>query len=1267
MALSDTIRKFADKLGVPSFSGTPFATGEVEAPKQLTTELGGSGTNNFGGFLRGEDFNPEMDSLTAIRNLDIMRRSDAQVNAALQVVTLPIRSADKSIDAGSDDEADEEVAKFLEWNLFGGESIVWDDFLRQALLMLAFGHYIFEKVWDLKGDGKYAGRLYLRKLAPRPPKTIWQWFTDESGELISIKQLAVKAGTYQFLDIPASKLVVFVHDKEGDNYAGKSILRSAYPHWKIKSNLYVVDAIRAVRFGAGIPRAKLQKGYAPNIREKENLVATLSGMSSNQFSYIIQPENVDIDILVPQGAQGGATILPTIEHHNQQITRNVMATFLDMGGRDMGGSNALGSSAMDFFANAVQSIAGLIEDVLNKQVIRSLVDANFDINKLHGYPTFRFSGIKQDDLKAVSEIVTALAGAGMTFSDLETQNTFRNRLGLPEVTEEEVAAAAPPVPDGGVGGPADPSSGPSASGPGGTPRTPPTNQNPQGMRPAIGPSGKQIAKASNAIDRTATARAGGPGQKGAVAVSSSAVTRRPVATSTKTTTASSGDADEEGHTLTEASRTTSSRSAAASTTDPETIALSGTLVEGAFWRTPTELESRVLDLNEMPRKLDTARDVLLATLEDIREEQILRIAEVVSRLPVGATLPKAPLVGKLTSDVWKIVESIFNYGHDSVEKELQRQGAEAAAGPVRELVFADSTDMPFPVELSPYPEPEGDVIASAPVVRIDLSKLVATQASLTQRRVLPQGMDTSYPIIVNSDGVYRIFDGHHRLAGAKANGAKFAKCRVVAMNEMALAAPKTRERALPHLEAGIKLRVQTASEKLVSKAVHEALRLKRSGWSEEEIEDALKMNLGELSKGDIKRLATMSINEAFSIGRTTAAEGNAAAIGSATLSALMDSATCPVCRNLDGKKFKIGTDEYEEHLPPLQGCRGRDHCRCVYVYVFAGAAMAEIAFGGRGSGWFRHAGHVSGSQGGRAPSEAPLEQSKKDLIASMHGEGKSTYQIAKTLGMHYSHVKLYTSKLGKKEPAGGDSLTPSLPEPTKVTRLTRSIDDSQFRGMKTLTRRHRERGDLKDDEIKRIVTETCNEMGFDSKRVNFSSSYEFEVAGARLKSAGTYNPRTGQITLREGSLKFERGLRSILSHEIQHDRFEQFHRQAARETNGPARKAWNDFTSRGEAAIASDDGVTTYSQKYWTQHHSARGRETWTSPPDVSRPGYQYSSRHFYSAVNETLSEMASLAHMPHLQIRPASESFQKLKQAVDHHYATKVAERRARKEESNQ
>jgi len=829
------VRALADRLGKPSFAGTPFPDGEVSKDIQLTGELGGTGTFNFGGFIRGEDFNPQMDAQTAIKNLDEMRRSDSQVHAALEVVKQPIRTADYELDPSDPDDPEaKEVADFVKWCLFEGMTTTWDDVIRQALLELDFGFMLFEKVWTVAEDGPYAGHIILSKLAARPPRTIWQWFTDEDGGLISIKQLAVKAGTYQFLDVPVSKLVRFTFQQEGDNFTGISMLRSAYPHWLIKKQLYLIDAIRATRFGVGIPRAKLKAGYKPTEDDRNAIALMLQGLSSHQHAYLIEPEQMEVDILMPQGVQGGAQLLPSIQHQNEQITRNILAQFLDMGGRSQGGSRALGSSAMDFFLNAIESIADQICDVLNKQLIKDLVDMNFDVAK---YPTLRPVGIHETDVSSLAAAAGALAGAGLLTPDKKTENTFRQMLNLPEVSEELLegvqpgapgqsgmqmpvgipgipgqpprpgqttgqpgkAAPAPPAPatalrpgqantmvtgptkavstatgpslavkaqnvqraelaDGETFQPLAPMTVPAATtvpiaastlamSPVDVDQTPNAPrfiapQKPEYVTPAEGvsgrpmvveppqhqpptshdPRGQDMASTNwtNELPARSTVYQTEPARTTIATVTPavsnvrapmsarSAISNIIPATATittqphhqahmaRSTTVSSGDGGElEGHSWSEAALPPNFKPHAAASPDQRmggTPSIRGTaphthptgpvaftsraksnLDSSTLWRDPSPLELRVLELREIPRRLDTERNALRNTLLAVREEQILRLASAVAHARSGDPI-KPPLVGKMASDIEKVMKSTFEYGHAQVLTELRKQG-----------------------------------------------------------------------------------------------------------------------------------------------------------------------------------------------------------------------------------------------------------------------------------------------------------------------------------------------------------------------------------------------------------------------------------------------------------------------------------------------------------------------------------------------------------------------------------------------------------------
>jgi len=48
----------------------------------------------------------------------------------------------------------------------------------------------------------------------------------------------------------------------------------------------------------------------------------------------------------------------------------------------------------------------------------------------------------------------------------------------------------------------------------------------------------------------------------------------------------------------------------------------------------------------------------------------------------------------------------------------------------------------------------------------------------------------------------------------------------------------------------------------------------------------------------------------------------------AEYSVILDGATCPLCKDLDGNVYEVGRDNYYRYMPPQHG-----RCRCIYVYV----------------------------------------------------------------------------------------------------------------------------------------------------------------------------------------------------------------------------------------------------------------------------------------------------------------------------------------------
>ncbi len=392
-----------------------------------TKEIGDSGTRMTKGII-GDDYNANLQGAQAIKVYDEMRKSDGTVRAAMLVTSLPVRRAKWFVDPASQETEDKDVAQFVSNALFEWLDRSWDDVVREALLMLPFGVMLFEKVYGIK---EHDGKTYvsIEKLAPRLPKSIQQW--ELSDGTFGVQQIMQLGG---IAEIPGSKLLIFVNEREGDNWWGTSMLRAAYRHWYHKDKFYKIDAVAFERQGLGVPMITMPDAYTES--DERKAITSASNLRAAESGYLILPPGYKAEFM-NMGSSTTRDPQNSINHHNKEILQSVLAQFLELGQTSSGGgSRALSEDQSDLFLKAMESIATNIISVINKDLIPELVDMNFD--GITMYPKLAFSGISRIDAKALSEAFTSLVASKGIKVHEKDQAFFRAVLGLPELTQEEL-------------------------------------------------------------------------------------------------------------------------------------------------------------------------------------------------------------------------------------------------------------------------------------------------------------------------------------------------------------------------------------------------------------------------------------------------------------------------------------------------------------------------------------------------------------------------------------------------------------------------------------------------------------------------------------------------------------------------------------------------------------------------------------------------------------------------------------------------------------
>lgn len=378
--------------------------------------------------------NPDLQHPFSIDVFDKMRREDPQVKSVLRAVTLPIMRTEWVIDgAGCRPEVVAHVAADLGLPIKGAPASApertkgrfsFKEFLRLALLELVYGHSFFEQVYDQSSSG-----THLAKLAWRPPRTISEIEVAPDGGLVSITQFG-RAGSTS-VTIPVDRLVAFVNEREGANWLGESLLRSAYKMWLLKDRVLRIQALTAERNGLGLP--VLTAGEAPEDlddpvawqeAELERLLNIAKDARAGEAAGAALSHGSQMQFLGVTGKLPDTD--KPIRYYDEQIARAVLAHFLNLGTET--GSWALGSTFANFFTDSLNAVAQHIADVVNQHVIEDLVDMNW--GESEPAPRLVPAAIGEQQ-QITAEAIRALIDSGAITPDSALEAWIRERFGAP--------------------------------------------------------------------------------------------------------------------------------------------------------------------------------------------------------------------------------------------------------------------------------------------------------------------------------------------------------------------------------------------------------------------------------------------------------------------------------------------------------------------------------------------------------------------------------------------------------------------------------------------------------------------------------------------------------------------------------------------------------------------------------------------------------------------------------------------------------------------
>lgn len=384
-------------------------------------------------------------------------RNDSQVQGLFNGTTFPIRRYAWAIEPnGARAKIVNTIARDYNLPIRGKEDqhqgrfkgrFSFQDHLRHALLALLYGHMYFEQCGRSDtGDGLW----HLTKLAPRMPHSIQRILVDQHGGLSAIEQTGggldqlTQTKNFGATRIPVDKLTAYIWEREGGNWAGRSMLRGIYKSWILKDVTLRVGVINIERAG-GVPVITGPKGASPDDLGQLALMARQFRVGEGSGGAI--PNGAELNLA---RAAGGDEAVNFVKLMNDEMARGWLMMFMNLGQSGQHGSFALGSSLIDYVLNTQEIIAKWVCDTFNEFMIEDHVDWNWGEN-VDKVPKLVYNRVDDRQL-AIADLVSMI-DKGLVTVDDELESWIREDYSMPRRDPNNPAR---PRPSSGTGVAADP-------------------------------------------------------------------------------------------------------------------------------------------------------------------------------------------------------------------------------------------------------------------------------------------------------------------------------------------------------------------------------------------------------------------------------------------------------------------------------------------------------------------------------------------------------------------------------------------------------------------------------------------------------------------------------------------------------------------------------------------------------------------------------------------------------------------------------------------
>jgi phage gp29-like protein len=376
---------------------------------------------------------------------------DPQVTATLAFKKIMIYGRKWDVEPASEDQKDVDVAEFVRDAL---KKINLKTKIREGLSAFDYGFSLGELIWEVaRVNGDQA--IILKDIKFRDPEFVTV-NVDKHG---NVKSWIQDVRSFQFgnnkqeVELQPDKVFHYANNRTFSQHYGKSDLRAAYRSWWAKKFIVQFWNVFLERLGAPLTAARYPTGASTEL--KTALKNILKGLSSK--TEILIPEGVEIELIEATRA-GQASYDDALAYHDKEIARAMlMVALLGSGGNEVKrGSDSQSRLHLRTLHKMADEVGGDFMWELNQQVVKQLVDFNFDVEE---YPKVFFQDYGEFEAFEITDAIRLLHAAGILELDQEDVNFARSILGMKvreEGNEDEVIRPPEPPPPASANAPPPP-------------------------------------------------------------------------------------------------------------------------------------------------------------------------------------------------------------------------------------------------------------------------------------------------------------------------------------------------------------------------------------------------------------------------------------------------------------------------------------------------------------------------------------------------------------------------------------------------------------------------------------------------------------------------------------------------------------------------------------------------------------------------------------------------------------------------------------------